>query len=187
LGSASGLLNHVVNDWSLAGTAFWTSGDPFSPTYAGGITRECQADRDTGPCQPNIVGPVHITGDRNAYFTTTNGLSLPAGDTASPGAPVGPWQRPIVGTLGNAGRNVLRGPSFVQCDVSLAKRIQIREDMAFQFRFDVYNVFNKVNLGDPNPCVDCIASPIQVGAGQITSISPGASQRQIQFALRLIF
>ena len=41
-----------------------------------GSTRECQADRDTGPCQPNIVGAVHTTGDRNAYFTTTNGVAL---------------------------------------------------------------------------------------------------------------
>jgi hypothetical protein len=188
LGSAKGMLDKVVSHWSLATTAFWTTGLGFSPTYAAGSTvRECQTDRDTGPCQPNIVGTVHTTGDRNAYFTTTNGLSLPAGVGNSPGAPIGPWQRPAAGTLGNAGRNTLRGPSFVQCDVSLAKRFQITESLGIQFRWDVYNVFNKVNLGDPNPCVDCIASPIQVGAGQITSLAPGANQRQMQFALRVLF
>ena len=187
LGNAPGLLNRIVSHWSLANTAFWTSGPPFSPTYAAGSVRECQADRDTGPCQPNIVGPVHITGDRNAYFTTTNGVSLLAGVGNSPGAAIGPWQRPAPGTLGNAGRNTLRGPSYVQWDVSLAKRFLITETVAVQFRWDVYNVLNKVNLGEPNPCVDCIASPTQVGAGQITSLSPGANQRQMQFALRVVF
>jgi hypothetical protein len=188
LGDATGVLDKFVSHWSLATTAFWTSGLGFSPTYAASSTvRECQTDRDTGPCQPNIVGTVHTTGDRNAYFTTTDGISLPSGNGSSPGAPIGPWQRPAPGTLGNAGRNTLRGPSFVQCDVSLAKRIQITESLGVQFRWDVYNVFNKVNLGDPNPCVDCIASPIQVGAGQITSLAPGANQRQMQFALRLVF
>lgn len=187
LGNATGLLDRVVSHWSLATTAYWTSGQPFSPTYDSGTTRECQADRDTGPCQPNIVGPVRITGDRNSYFTTTNAVSLPSGVGNSPGAAVGPWERPAPGTLGDAGRNTLRGPSFLQCDFSLGKRIQIRESLALQFRWDVYNVFNKVNLGDPNPCVDCIASPIEVGAGQISSLAPGANQRQMQFALRVLF
>jgi hypothetical protein len=47
-------------------------------------------------------------------------------------------------------------------------------------------VFNHVNLGQPNSCVDCQNS----NAGQITSIvssQDGTSMRRLQFALRLEF
>ena len=143
---------------------------PFSPTYD---PAECVQDRDTGPCQPNIVGHVGISGSRNAYFTVVSPLA--------PGETEGPWQRAAAGTFGDAGRNSLRGPRFFDMDLSLSKQVEVRESLAVQFRWDVYNVFNKVNLGQPSSCVDC------VHAGQITAPALGAVQRQVQFALRVVF
>jgi len=46
---------------------------------------------------------------------------------------------------------------------------------------DAFNVFNKVNLGQPNPCVDC------GGGGRISSLAIGAIQRTLQFSLQLDF
>ena len=51
------------------------------------------------------------------------------------------------------------------------------------FRADVFNVFNRVNLGNPNPCVDCA---VGVG-GAITSLALGANQRSFQFSVRIQF
>ena len=59
LGGAGGIVNGIVGGWSLSGTMTWESGLAFSPSYA-----NCGADRDTGPCRPNLVGTVHITGSR---------------------------------------------------------------------------------------------------------------------------
>jgi len=82
------------------------SGLPFTPTYlkSGGV------DIDTGPCRPNRVGEVHITGSRNGYFTTTNGIVLQPHGT--PGDAVGPWQRPAFPTFGDVGCNSLHGPGL---------------------------------------------------------------------------
>jgi hypothetical protein len=52
-------------------------------------------------------------------------------------------------------------------------------------RADVFNVFNVVNLGLPDVCVDCNLGT----AGKITSTASlnHTPQRQVQFALRLEF
>jgi hypothetical protein len=60
------------------------------------------------------------------------------------------------------------------------------ERYALQFRTDFVNVFNKVNLGLPSGCVDCAANDAQTGA-IITTLAPNATQRQIEFSLRLQF
>lgn len=176
-GNAGDAANYLVGGWSLNTITTWASGLPFSPTYAG---TECTADRDTGPCRPNLVGAVEITGDRNNYFTTTDGVSLKNGET------IGPWQRPAVGTFGMAGFDSLRGPSFFDTDLVLQKNVVFGERYAVQFRTDFLNVFNKVNLGNPSGCVDCNVMGAQTGA-VITTLAPNASQRQIEFALRFQF
>ena len=171
-------VNYLVGGWSLNTITTWASGLPFSPTY---IQTACTHDRDTGPCRPNLVGTVHITGDRNNYFTTTGGQTLSA-----PGMTIGPWQRPQVGTFGTAGFNSLRGPSYFDTDLVLAKNLPLTERQSLQFRADFVNVFNRVNLGLPSGCVDCNASGTQTGA-VITTLTPNAGQRQIEFALRFMF
>jgi hypothetical protein len=178
LGSARGITSFIVSGWLLSATTLWASGLPFSPTYN---PKECVEDRDTGPCQPNLTGPVHITGSRNGWFTTAPQPGLPP-CTSSQCSASSPWQRPLVGTFGDAGRNSLRGPSFFQTDLSLAKAFALTERLALRFRWDVYNAFNKVNLGEPNSCVDCGA-----GSGRIEQTAIDAKQRQMQFALRLEF
>jgi len=52
-------------------------------------------------------------------------------------------------------------------------------------RADIFNVFNVVNLGLPDVCVDCNLGT----AGKITSTASlnNTPQRQVQFAVRLEF
>jgi hypothetical protein len=74
----------------------------------------------------------------------------------------------------------------VNTDLSIAKSFPIKESVSVQFRAEAFNLFNKVNLGQPNSCVDCQNS----NAGQITSIvasQDGTSMRRLQFALRVQF
>jgi len=176
LGNLGGITGRIVSGWSLAATASWESGLPFSPTYS-----SCFADRDTGPCRPDIVGNVHITGDRNGYFTTTGGLPLQPNGT--PGDTIGPWQRPASGTFGNAARNSLRGPGFFQTDLSIAKKLLLHEGVSLQFRTDIFNLFNNVNLDNPQTCVDC-----QNGGTILNTAFAGAAlQREIMLSLRLQF
>jgi len=176
LGGVSPIMNGIIGNWSLSGNMKWESGLPFSPVYS-----SCGVDRDTGPCRPNLVGTAHITGKRTDYFTNTGGI--PLNPNGTPGDTIGPWQRPASGTFGSAARNSLFGPGFFQADIAIAKNISLREDTSIQFRTDIFNVFNKVNLDLPFNCVDC------QGGGSIfnTAFSGAALQRQIMFSLRLQF
>ena len=77
----------------------------------------------------------------------------------------GPFLRPQIGQLGS-GRNAFTGPSLFNSDMSLFKNFAITERVGAQFRFEAFNVFNHVNLGNPNNCIDCS------GSGLITGLAP---------------
>jgi hypothetical protein len=125
------------------------SGLPFTPTYL-----NCNADIDTGPCRPNLVGKVHVTGSRFQYFTTTGGV--PLAPFGTPGDTVGPWQRPAFGTFGSVGRNSVYGPGFSNTDIDLKKSFTLKGEAVLEMRMWIGNVFHKLNLNNPVNCVDCL-------------------------------
>jgi len=194
LGEIGPVADRFLGGWTISAITIWRSGVPFTPSYAQGA---CAADTDPGdPCRPNQVAPVHIFGNREQYFSTTGGQALPSGGNCSvngkfcgvdnmgnpaPGQAVGSWKRPGAGQIGNVGRDSFTGPGFFQSDVAVAKTVAMTESANLGFRADVFNVFNRVNLGNPNPCVDCN------GGGSITSLVPGAKQRSFQFSVRIQF
>ena len=93
----------------------------------------------------------------------------------------GPWNRPAAGTFGNATRNGFFGPHFFNMDASASKKFQFSERIQGQFRAELFNAFNHVNLGQPNAQVD---SPT---AGQIFAIANLAQMRKWQLGLRVQF
>jgi outer membrane receptor protein involved in Fe transport len=193
------VVRQLVQGWQLSTIWFWGSGMPFSATY-----NECGADVFSGlPCRPNRVGDPTIanpgTGTsigggpvQNPWFSVADSGTSGSGCTTTTtatnvlnanGCTRGPWQRPAVGTFGNAGLNSLYGPRMFNADASISKRFPISERMQLQFRAEVFNVFNDVNLGQPNGNVDSKT------AGQITSLAQGglATMRRWQFGLRFEF
>jgi hypothetical protein len=81
---------------------------------------------------------------------------------------------PAVGVLGNAERTTLFGPGRWNADMALSKKFG-----GFQFRAEIFNVFNNAQFAAPNTVV---GSPT---FGQITSTVKGS--RQVQLALKYIF
>jgi hypothetical protein len=57
---------------------------------------------------------------------------------------------PDPGTWGNFPRNELSGPSFRQIDMILAKRVHITETVNFEFRTEIFNIFNHTNFANPS-------------------------------------
>lgn len=172
-------LDYLVGGYELSGVTTWSSGLPFTPSY-----NECNADRDTGPCRPNLSG-----GFATGVTHTANGLFffLPVAPLATNGAVSGPFSRPGIGQFGNVGRNTFFGPNSFTSDLSLLKNFKVTESINVQFRAEGFNIFNHPVLGfnsaQGNLCIDC-----QTGdAGKITSIENGTSPRQFQFGLKLNF
>jgi hypothetical protein len=93
--------------------------------------------------------------------------------------------------LGNAGRNVGRGPGLSEWDASLFKNIRVvrvSETFNVQFRFEVFNALNHTNFDPPTATSLQLftqgLTPIS-SAGNLTSTS--TTSRQLQFALKVLW
>jgi outer membrane receptor protein involved in Fe transport len=93
---------------------------------------------------------------------------------------------PARGTWGTAGRGVLRGPGLVQVDFALTRRFAIRAEQNIEMRWEVFNLFDRQNLANPNlnissgPSFGRITGPANPDFGT-------GSARQMQFMLRVNF
>ena len=112
---------------------------------------------------------------------------------------------PNPGTFGNLGRGALHGPGLSQLDLTLHKKFKLTERLNTEFRFEVYNLFNKANFANPvvrlNNVLGTSGNTLQPGQaytattggsfGQIQQTVESAvglgAQRQIQMSLRFSF
>lgn len=198
--NAGTLLNKAVGDWQLTGDTRWESGLPFTPTYA-----ECGNDQDvdtsysspsaSSDCRPDKVSggtfPMHV----GSFNPTTHSIAYfnPVASLSTYGSTSGPFARPAFGTIGNYGRNSLRGPSEYFANAALSKNFTFRERVKGEFQFQTFNLFNHVPLGLPSAanarCIDCSAA----NTGKITSADSTLTSmgmpymRTLQFSVRLQF
>lgn len=164
----SGFVNRVTGGWTLAGTTILQQGGRFSaftnaafqPTFntAGAITGLAPASGDFNGDgynfdYPNVVNK-NAKYNRKQYLsgvfpastgTLANGCGAGA-PFGTGGAPCGPFSQPALGAEGNETPNGFRNPGFADWDIDLKKVTKIRESVNFELRFDVFNVFNRVNL-----------------------------------------
>jgi hypothetical protein len=101
-------------------------------------------------------------------------------------------QIPAFGTIGSLGKNHFYGPSYINSDLSIAKKMKLGERLGLELRFEGYNIFNRPQFSDVGTDVQALGnvlnSPIP---GLITSTltrSDGTtSARQLQAAMKLTF
>ena len=91
-----------------------------------------------------------------------------------------------MGTVGNAGRTLLRGPGINNWDLAIVKVFAIRERLRFQFRTELYNAFNNVQFSNVNTSAVFNAAGVQTNQefGNYTAARPS---RRIVFTLRALF
>jgi hypothetical protein len=94
------------------------------------------------------------------------------------GPSVSLFRNPNIGEMGDVARNAFVGPGFANVDFQLTKRITIAERHTFALRADFFNLFNRVNFGQP---VQTITNPL---FGQSLTAGRG---RTVQFVLRYNF
>jgi hypothetical protein len=172
MSNASPLAEAIVGGWQFNTNTTIMSGLPFNVTY-----RDAGADRDVGLNYPNLIGDTDGPKTRDQWFNT-----IPIGTAGSA------FSRPAAGTFGDLGRNALRGPGYWRVDASLFKNFSFGAGRVLQARFEAINLFNHVNLGNPDGEVG-VPGNNNANAGRITSTAYGNSdsQRFIQFGVRFSF
>jgi outer membrane receptor protein involved in Fe transport len=165
--------NAILGGWQVNAAATIQSGLPFNVSY-----RDAGADRDTGPNRPNIIG--------DAATGSGDGLSSPYFNVTPIGSSGSAFGRPAKGTFGNLGRNALRGPGWWNVDASLFKRFRIKGDSNLELRVEAQNVFNHINLGQPDSEIG-VPGNNNTHAGFISGMAANALPRNLQFAVRLLF
>lgn len=90
-----------------------------------------------------------------------------------------PLTQPLLGNFGDSARNQLRLASFVNADLGVYKTTHVRENIAVQFRWETYNLFNHANFyGFQN----MLSSP---SFGTYTTTAN--AMRTMQFGLKVLF
>jgi len=59
-----------------------------------------------------------------------------------------------LGTFGTANRRFFHGPGFNNTDFGITKRTQIKENFAFDLRFEFFNIFNHAQFKNPDGNID---------------------------------
>jgi hypothetical protein len=171
--NSSGLVNGLIGGWQANANTFIYSGLPFNVTY-----RDAGADRDTGGNnRPNLIGDPDGPKTEAQWFNST-----PIGSSGSA------FSRPAVGTFGNLERNALRGPGYWRVDGSLFKHFALGGSRVLEARIEAVNLFNNVNLGNPDSEVGVPGNP-NPNAGRINSTAFGGADpmRNFQFGVKFIF
>ena len=157
-------VKRLLGGWQTNGIVVLQSGRPFSVALL--------PERDnsnTGRSilgfgandRPNLAGAAEISNPSSSRWFNTDAFALPA-----------------FGSFGNAGRNILEGPGLATWNVSLVKSIRASERASVQFRTEVFNLFNRTNLDQPDNFFD---SPT---FGQVLSAQ---NPRRLQFGMKILF
>ncbi len=153
--------NRLVEGWQLSSIVQSQSGNPVNI-----VVNNAAFTGINNTVRPDVTGPVEILGTPNRWFDTSP-FVVPAG------------------RFGNLGRNVVIGPGFNNTDFSVIKRTKLTESQLIEFRWEVFDVFNHANFGQPGRVVGT------ANFGQITNTrfatGDSGSSRQMQFALKYKF
>ena len=153
----SGVAQAILGGWNLTSIISLYSGVPFTVgsgvdnarTGQGGQRADLVGDPDPGSQSRGEAIEEYLNKDAFA----TNAL----------------------GTYGTLGRNTFRGPGYANVDLGIHKRFYVTEETRIEFRFEMFNAFNRVNLGNPTTGMT---------SSNFMKITSADDPRILQFALR---
>jgi Carboxypeptidase regulatory-like domain len=142
------------------------NGSPISATLLNGNDDELMRPNIVAGCNPNS-GP-HTVAE---WFNTAC------------------FSAPLAGTLGNANREPVTGPDFVNTDFSVIKQFKLPwENMGLNFRAEFFNLWNHAQFAAPDS-TSSLATPdfATLGSGFGAINATVNNPRLVQFGLKLTF
>ncbi len=165
----SGFKGRVLDGWAVSGITTYQTGFPIRITSSSDNELMNSFDFEL-PGEPNQIAPFtwqRPQGNGNYYFNTPsnqNGIFTENG---------------VFGYVGSAPRTICCGPGISQTDFVVIKNIPATEKTHFEFRAEVFNVFNHTQFYNPDG-----NSTDGTQFGQVTQVK---DPRLMQFALKFYF
>jgi hypothetical protein len=160
-----GFAGRVLDDWEISGITQFQSGFP--------IRLNTEDDNELinslfflGTEAPSLNGPLQILNPKKngGFYLNYNQFSDP---------PLGQFNN---GTQ----RTICCGPGLADWDFSVHKKIAFSENRYFQFRAEIFNVFNRTNFSNPD-------GGYSDGPTEFGKITSAGDPRLLQFALKYFF
>lgn len=162
--AGDGFLPAILTGWQTFGIVAVQTGRPFTAALQMDIDQSNTGRSTLGfgaNDRPNVVGNPDVSHRTPDQWFNTAAFAFPA-----------------FGSFGDAGRNILEGPGYVNFNTSVMKTTKLTESLGLQFRAEAFNLFNHPNFNLPD---NFLGSPT---FGRILSAQ---NPRHIQFGLKLLF
>ncbi len=151
----------LLRNWNIFAIGTIARGRPLTPQISMDNSNTGNTGGIFGADRPNLVSnPVAQSRNPEMFYSAT------AFATAAPF------------TFGNAGRNILTGPSTASLDFALVRKLQISEHFHTDIRAEIFNLSNHTNFVLPERFTDLPTFGRILAAGQA---------RQMQLGLRFSF
>ena len=158
-----GFADFILGGWQVSGITTMLTGRRYGARFSG--VDPANTNQFSG--RPDRIGDGNLEGSMRDRIKG----GLPIFDKA---AFVVPAQGR--GSFGNSARNTLTGPGSSIWNLVLAKNFDFRERARFQFRWEMFNAFNRANFSDPNR---------DITGGDFGLVYGASSGRSMLFGLRL--
>jgi hypothetical protein len=148
----------LTQGWQIQGITRLSTGFPIQMNQG---SADYSLAGSSATDMPNLIGKVHTLNPRDAnpdcptdshtgcFFIPPQPTTVDNPDPCVPttGAFV---QNCVRGTFGTANRRFFHGPGFNNTDFGILKRTQIKENFAFDIRFEFFNIFNHAQFKNPS-------------------------------------
>lgn len=164
-----GFRGKVVDGWQLSGITTYQTGFPIRITSSSDNELMNSADFEY-PGEPDQIAPFswqRPQGNGGYYFNTPSNQSSIFTESG------------VFGYVGSAPRTICCGPGISETDVAVEKLIPVTEHTHFEFRGELFNVFNHTQFYNPDG-----NSTDGQQFGQVTEVK---DPRLAQFALKFYF
>jgi hypothetical protein len=153
---ASKWIQQLAGNWQVSGIFNYQSGAWLSVTDGTDVSLT-----GLGADRPNVTGDWNLS---NPSITRWFNTSV--------------FTKQAAGTFGNAGRNVVLGPSGWNLDTGIWRTFPIRERVKLDTRFEAFNVLNHTRFNVP---------VVALNAGNFGQITSARDPRILQVAMKLTF
>jgi hypothetical protein len=169
----NGFKGKVLDDWAMSGIIQFQTGFP--------IRIQTQDDNELisslfflSADAPQLTGPLQTQSGKQVTTQVVNGSP----QTGHFAFNAGSFADPPLGSFSTTPRSICCGPGQNEWDVTFSKRISLSEVRYFQFRADIFNLFNKTQFVNP----DGNFSDTTFG-----QIQQARDPREVQVALKFYF